>query len=286
VLLCSLLCLINTHGHAHHTHNNPNKQTNKQTAEFQKLQTSLQQQLKVPTPTATPASATATASSSSSSGGADAKEAEPVDFQAAMAQTLKMMQQGEQQATATIGPQPAKKGGDDMQMMEALLGDVMKSIGGAGAAGANGGATGGPGLPGNMDSMLEKMMGEMMSKENLYAPLSEMANKYPGWLRENKATLTSKQYADYESQHAVLKQILATFDSEPENKTKVMTLMQDMQKFGQPPQAICSDMLPPGMQMGGAGGNGAAMPENMDAMMKELEGMAKGGGPGGECAQQ
>lgn len=45
---------------------------------------------------------------------------------------------------------------------------------------------------GDMSGLLESMMQQLLSKEVLYQPLSEMGAKYPTWLEANKDSLSTK----------------------------------------------------------------------------------------------
>merc|ERR1711942_349008 len=49
--------------------------------------------------------------------------------------------------------------------------------------------------------MLGGMMKSILSKEVLHPSLQEIANIYPGWLEENKNTLSEEDYVRYEKQY-------------------------------------------------------------------------------------
>ena len=103
--------------------------------------------------------------------------------------------------------------------------------------------------------MIDTMMQELMSKELMFEPLKDLADKYPKWLEENKSELTTDQYAQYETQLAYCKQIIALYeqDEDPAKRADVLkqvsTLMQKMQDCGSPPEAILKD-LAPGLEFG------------------------------------
>lgn len=56
---------------------------------------------------------------------------------------------------------------------------------------------------GDMSGLLESMMQQLLSKEVLYQPLSEMGAKYPTWLEANKDSLSTKDLDRWECQFAV-----------------------------------------------------------------------------------
>lgn len=114
----------------------------------------------------------------------------------------------------------------------------------------------------NMTGVMEDMMGQLLSKDFLYEPLSEIASKYPGWLAQHDATLSDEDRTRYTRQLAVVREICDTYEREPENTDKVVELMQRMQECGQPPPEIVKEL-----------GGGVELDEN---------GMPKGLPPG-EC---
>ncbi|KAI8388846.1 Pex19 protein [Radiomyces spectabilis] len=118
---------------------------------------------------------------------------------------------------------------------------------------------------GEFENVLEGMMSQLMSKEMLYEPMKEMAQKYPEWLAENKDKITQAEYEDYLKQLDVCKQIVARyedpkFDEKNEDQAKgIMELMTKMQDLGQPPASLLEQMAP-GMGLG----NGEGMPDPKD----------------------
>jgi len=70
---------------------------------------------------------------------------------------------------------------------------------------------------------------------------------------------------------------------------EVMDIMQEMQRYGQPPKELVNDLLPPGLLgddgvmgggMGGSGGGGASGMGGMEGMDRGmLEEMSKNGCP-------
>ena len=126
---------------------------------------------------------------------------------------------------------------------------------------------GGPGGPDgesftNLLPMMEGMMQSLMSKELLYPPMRDIADKFPGWLADNRNKISSSLYENYNKQYDLTKQICFIFESEEEtdSQTKrkenfeiVMRKMQEMQTLGHPPKELTGDNSP-GFQFD-AGGN-------------------------------
>ena len=111
----------------------------------------------------------------------------------------------------------------------------------------------------NMDNvlpMMENMMQSLLSSDILYPPLKELCNKYPEWLAENRQSLKSKEYDDYNKQYDVTKELCHEFerhqnlkdskikvteDAQNNHFEKVFNLMQKMQSFGNPPSEIVGE---------------------------------------------
>ncbi|CAO1638715.1 unnamed protein product [Sympodiomycopsis kandeliae] len=103
-----------------------------------------------------------------------------------------------------------------------------------------------------MANMLEKMMGELMSKEVLHEPLKELRDKYPPYLASPPKDVTSEDMSRYQEQYDCVKQVVDIFEnpefdngSEPkkaELKKKVSDLMAKMQDAGAPPKEVVGDM--------------------------------------------
>ncbi|PKY47763.1 hypothetical protein RhiirA4_403767 [Rhizophagus irregularis] len=86
---------------------------------------------------------------------------------------------------------------------------------------------------GGMEKMLESMMEALATKDYLYEPMKEFAQKYPKWLEDNKG----KKYD------------APDFDGNNEQQNKaIINLMQELQEFGQPPPEILNE-LAPGMEL-------------------------------------
>lgn len=123
--------------------------------------------------------------------------------------------------------------------------------------------------------VLEKMMGQLMSKEILYDPLKELHDKFPAYMANPPEPLSAEDKTRYEAQMVCVGKIVQTFDSPSYNDNnalevkkvvdlmsevrfvgarpdqRVLTLVQ-MQGYGSPPESIMGP-LPPGMGFGNDG---------------------------------
>nr|GMD94241.1 peroxisome biogenesis protein 19-1-like [Ipomoea batatas] len=96
----------------------------------------------------------------------------------------------------------------------------------------------------DMESIVETMMQQLLSKEVLHEPMKEIEERYPKWLEENKAKLSNEEYDRYGHQYELIKELIGVYDTEPDNFTKVVELMQKMQECGQPPNDIVHELAP------------------------------------------
>ncbi|KAL6501552.1 hypothetical protein OROGR_026685 [Orobanche gracilis] len=96
----------------------------------------------------------------------------------------------------------------------------------------------------DMESIMETMMQQLLSKEILHEPMKEMGERYPIWLEENKPKLGDKEYAQYSHQYELIKELNQVYETEPDNFNKIVELMQKMQGCGQPPNDIVQELAP------------------------------------------
>uniref|UniRef100_A0A5B7BQ39 Peroxisome biogenesis protein 19-2 n=1 Tax=Davidia involucrata TaxID=16924 RepID=A0A5B7BQ39_DAVIN len=96
----------------------------------------------------------------------------------------------------------------------------------------------------DMESIVETMMQQLLSKEILHEPMKEIGAKYPEWLEENKATLSKEEYERYSHQNKLIKDLNEAYETEPGNFNKIVDLMQKMQECGQPPNDIVRELAP------------------------------------------
>ncbi|CAG8521360.1 1218_t:CDS:2 [Dentiscutata erythropus] len=104
-------------------------------------------------------------------------------------------------------------------------------------------------LGGGMDKVLEWMMETLATKDYLYEPMKEFAQKYPKWLEENKSKVSEEDYERYEKQSEYIQKIIEKYEApefdennEQQNKA-IVSLMQELQELGQPPSEILNTDL-------------------------------------------
>lgn len=95
-----------------------------------------------------------------------------------------------------------------------------------------------------MESIVETMMQQLLSKEILHEPMKEIAQKYPKWLEEHKESLSKDDYRRYTQQYQYIVRLNEVYENDPENFTKIVELMQKMQECGQPPNDIVQEIAP------------------------------------------
>ncbi|KAI3727458.1 hypothetical protein L6452_16072 [Arctium lappa] len=96
----------------------------------------------------------------------------------------------------------------------------------------------------DMESMVETMMQQLLSKEVLHEPMKEIGERYPKWLEDNKSKLNKEEYDRYIHQHEFIKDLNAVYETEPGNFNKIVELMHKMQECGQPPNDIVKELAP------------------------------------------
>uniref|UniRef100_A0A2C9WB08 Uncharacterized protein n=1 Tax=Manihot esculenta TaxID=3983 RepID=A0A2C9WB08_MANES len=96
----------------------------------------------------------------------------------------------------------------------------------------------------DMESIVETMMQQLLSKEILHEPMKEIGERYPKWLEEHKASLTTADYERYSHQYELINHLNQVYENEPNNFTKIVDLMQKMQECGQPPNDIVQELAP------------------------------------------
>ena len=95
-----------------------------------------------------------------------------------------------------------------------------------------------------MESIVETMMQQLLSKEILHEPMKEIGERYPKWLEEHKASLSKEEYERYSQQYVLIKDLNIVYEREPDNFSKIVELMQKMQECGQPPNDIVQELAP------------------------------------------
>ncbi|XP_032667563.1 peroxisomal biogenesis factor 19 [Odontomachus brunneus] len=106
---------------------------------------------------------------------------------------------------------------------------------------------------GDILNFVQGMMQQLLSKEILYPTLKEVSDKYPAWLEEHKATLSSSDLQKYTRQFELLQKVCSELEKEKEDDSKdvkqrrfevIMSLMQEMEKFGRLPPELASTVVP------------------------------------------
>ena len=90
----------------------------------------------------------------------------------------------------------------------------------------------------DFQEIIDGMMRQLLSKEVMYEPMKEITKKFPKWLAENEDSLAKEDYERFGKMYQYFQKIVAVYESEPNNYTRLMELMQDMQECGQPPAEI------------------------------------------------
>ncbi|PAV17687.1 Pex19-domain-containing [Pyrrhoderma noxium] len=95
-----------------------------------------------------------------------------------------------------------------------------------------------------LQTILETMMQQLMSKEILYEPLKELYDKFPGYLTEHSASLSMEDKERYNNQLECVTEVITIFDDpsykdeDADKKARIVTLMNKMQSFGSPPPEV------------------------------------------------
>lgn len=92
----------------------------------------------------------------------------------------------------------------------------------------------------DMQSFMQQMMQDMMSKEYLYEPMRDLATRFPAYLEEHSSKHTAEELETYAKQLACYKAITAAFEQVPEDTATVHEKMGELQAYGPPPR----DLLP------------------------------------------
>ncbi|XP_077236447.1 peroxisome biogenesis protein 19-2-like [Tasmannia lanceolata] len=96
----------------------------------------------------------------------------------------------------------------------------------------------------DMESIVETMMQQLLSKEILHEPMKEIGERYPKWLEEHKDGLNKEEYDRYCHQYEFIRKLNEVYENDPNNFSKIVELMQKMQECGQPPNDIVQELAP------------------------------------------
>ncbi|KAG3116922.1 hypothetical protein PI124_g6610 [Phytophthora idaei] len=131
----------------------------------------------------------------------------------------------------------------------------------------------------DFQDLVDGMMQQLLSKDVMYDPMKQICERYPEWLAEKELLLSKEDYERYGKQYQYFQQIVAVYESEPDNYARLSELMQEMQETGQPPSEIVKD-LAPGLQFDNEGM--PIMPNMGPGMFPGMAGIPLGGAPGQE----
>ncbi|KAK4684668.1 peroxin-19, partial [Tremellales sp. Uapishka_1] len=110
----------------------------------------------------------------------------------------------------------------------------------------------------DLGGILDGMMSQLMTREVLQEPMSELAAKYPAYLASPPAGTSSADLEKYKSQQTLVRSILDVFAkkdySDDKDSAEIATLVEEMQDLGGPPKEIMGE-LPEGFDLAGLGGD-------------------------------
>lgn len=176
-------------------------------------------------------------------------------------------QPGAAPGSVGLGAPASEEEGMDMfmKLMSQVARDAGMPGGAGGGAGAGGAGAGGADMGlGDLESFMEKMMDDMLSKDFLYTPVKDVATAFPAWLRANEGKEPADKMADYRKMHGLFEAVAAEFEkpASETSKARVRDLMGDLQAMGPPPQSLLAQLSPDaaqvlmGQQQGGPGAGG------------------------------
>jgi hypothetical protein len=144
------------------------------------------------------------------------------------------------------GPEGAAGAGAGMdpKMLEEIASKLESSMGGD-----------------QMDKMLQSMMKGLMSKELMYEPIKAITEQYPKFLAQKNISQADR--SRFEAQFSAYSALKKVFEEDENNTEKVMQIIQDLERFGQPPEEISKILgagAPAMSQLPGGGGGAPGMP--------------------------
>eukprot|EP00891_Asterochloris_glomerata_P007311 jgi/Astpho2/7311/fgenesh1_pg.00113_%23_106_t len=148
------------------------------------------------------------------------------------------------QLTRAAGAGPISMVMAPAQLMR--LAAQMEALGGGGEVDPN------MPLPEGVSGFMNDLMQSLLSKDVLYGSIKEIGDKYPQWLQDHRDTLSALELERYERQHQHIRDICHLYETDPNNFTRLVDLLQQMQACGSPPKDIV-DELAPGLEMGADG---------------------------------
>lgn len=94
-----------------------------------------------------------------------------------------------------------------------------------------------------METIMETVMKQLLSKEVLQEPIKEICGRYPKWFEDNKSKTSKEEYERFLTQYQLMKELSEVFETtDSGNSNKIFDLMQKMQECGQPPNDIMQQL--------------------------------------------
>jgi len=90
--------------------------------------------------------------------------------------------------------------------------------------------------------LVDVIMQQLLSKDVLYQPMKDIGARYPEWLQENREKLEAEDVTRYEQQQEYIQQICELYETEPENFSKLMELIQEV-RYTEINNKICCFLL-------------------------------------------
>ncbi|KAH7432440.1 hypothetical protein KP509_07G022700 [Ceratopteris richardii] len=96
----------------------------------------------------------------------------------------------------------------------------------------------------DMQSVMDAMMQQLLSKEVLHEPMKELCEKYPQWLETNKCKFGDEEFNRYSKQYEYMKELCDVYESTPDDFPRIVEVMQNIQACGQPPDELAQEVGP------------------------------------------
>ncbi|CAM9570174.1 unnamed protein product, partial [Ectocarpus fasciculatus] len=91
---------------------------------------------------------------------------------------------------------------------------------------------------------IDNVMRQLLSRDLMYEPITQVCNKFPEWLAIHRPNLRESDYMNFGKQYQIFQKLLAVYDMEPDNFPRLMELMFEIQQYGQIPAEIIKDIAP------------------------------------------
>ena len=102
------------------------------------------------------------------------------------------------------------------------------------------------------EGVVDGIMRQLLSKEIMHEPIKQVVEEFPRWLARKREALSREEYQNYGLQYQGFQRLLAVYETEPDNFSRLMELMFEIQQYGQPPAEIIRE-LAPGLEFDGEG---------------------------------